>query len=113
MTKQIDTTAENNGLRLVTQGSHPSAPSSGHVLLYHTTGTASPGLFMENSAGQKIGAFITGSPNTSLIKSVWSPDTPPVSPSATDSEFSAGSNGVPSGFTEYDPGTLLIVTESN
>ena len=54
MTKQIDTTAENNGLRLVTQGSHSSAPSSGHVLLYHVTGTVAPGAYLKDSTGRQM-----------------------------------------------------------
>lgn len=61
MTVQIDTTAENNGVRFVIQGTHPSNPSAGHVILYYVTGTASPGLFVENSSGNKYGPFITGS----------------------------------------------------
>jgi hypothetical protein len=65
MTVQIDTTAEIDAVRLKTEGSHPSAPASGHVLLYFVTGTASPGLFVENSVGQKVGPFITGSVNSS------------------------------------------------
>jgi len=60
MTVQIDTTAESNGVRLVKQGSHPSAPSTGHVLLYYITGTANPGMFVEDSGGAKYGPFITG-----------------------------------------------------
>jgi hypothetical protein len=72
--KQIDTTAESNGLRLVTQGSHPSAPSSGHALLYHVTGTANPGLYVQNSGGEKKGPLLIindrrwsrGSPANSL-----------------------------------------------
>ncbi len=63
MTVQIDTTAENNGLRLVNQGTHPSAPSVNHTLLYIMTGTNS-GLYIQNSNGQRIGPFITG---TSVI----------------------------------------------
>lgn len=59
MTAQIDTTAENNGLRLVNQGAHPSTPSVNHTLLYIMTGTNS-GLFIQNDQGQKIGPFITG-----------------------------------------------------
>lgn len=65
MTVQIDTTAENNGVRFVTQGAHPSAPSSGHVLLYYVTGTANPGMFVEDSSGNKYGPLITGSPASS------------------------------------------------
>jgi hypothetical protein len=61
MTVQIDTTAENNGVRLVKQGTHPSAPSAGHVILYYVTGTSSPGLFIEDVNGARIGPFITGS----------------------------------------------------
>ena len=61
MTVQIDTTAEIDAVRLKTEGSHPSAPSSGHILLYFVTGTAVPGLYTELSNGQKIGPFITGS----------------------------------------------------
>lgn len=61
MTVQIDTTAENNGIRLVVQGNHPSSPSAGHVLLYYVTGTAFPGMFVEDSGGRKYGPFITGS----------------------------------------------------
>lgn len=61
MTVQIDTTAENNGVRFVVQGAHPSSPSTGHVLLYYVTGTASPGMFVEDSGGNKYGPFITGS----------------------------------------------------
>lgn len=61
MTVQIDTTAENNGVRFVVQGAHPSAPSAGHVLLYYITGTANPGMFVEDNAGHKYGPFITGS----------------------------------------------------
>lgn len=47
------------------------------------------------------------------LKTVWCPDAPPASPSGTDSEFSAGSSGVPSGFTEYDHGSVLTVDESS
>lgn len=61
MTVQIDTTAEIDAVRLKTEGAHPAAPSSGHVLLYYVTGTASPGLYTELSNGQKVGPFITGS----------------------------------------------------
>jgi len=64
MTVQIDTTAENNGLRLIKQGTHPSAPSAGHVLLYYVTGTAQPGLFIEDVNGAKVGPFITGTSNS-------------------------------------------------
>lgn len=53
-----------------------------------------------------------GGSSLTLLKSVWNPDAPPDSPSATNSEFNNGSGGVPSGFTEYDPGSLLTVTES-
>lgn len=60
MTVQIDTTAENNGLRLVNQGAHPSAPSVNHTILYVVTGSNS-GLYIKNDAGQQIGPFITGS----------------------------------------------------
>lgn len=62
MTVQIDTTAENNGLRLVDQGTHPSAPSAGHSLLYIVSGSAQGGLFVETPSGQKIGPYITGTP---------------------------------------------------
>lgn len=61
MTVQIDTTAEIDAIRLKTEGAHPATPSSGHVLLYYVTGTASPGLYTELSNGQRIGPFITGS----------------------------------------------------
>lgn len=61
MTVQIDTTAENNGVRFVVQGTHPSSPSAGHVILYYVTGTAFPGMFVEDSSGRKYGPFITGS----------------------------------------------------
>lgn len=64
MTVQIDTTAENNGLRLVNQGAHPSAPSVNHTLLYIMTGTNS-GLYIQNDVGQKIGPFITGTASIS------------------------------------------------
>lgn len=60
MTVQIDLTAENNGVRFVTQGSHPSAPAAGHVLLYYVTGTANPGMFIEDPSGNKYGPLITG-----------------------------------------------------
>ena len=60
MTVQIDTTAEIEAVRLKTEGSHPAAPSSGHVLLYYVTGTAMPGLYTELSNGQKIGPFMNG-----------------------------------------------------
>jgi len=61
MTVQIDTTAENKGLRLIKQGSHPSTPSAGHVLAYYITGTPQPGLFIKDDQGREIGPFITGS----------------------------------------------------
>lgn len=64
----------------------------------------------KNAVYDKIETLSGGA---TLLKSFWSPDAPPASPSGTDSEFSAGSNGVPTGFTEYDPGTLLTVTESS
>ncbi len=47
------------------------------------------------------------------LKRVWSPDAPPASAGSEDSEFAAGSGGVPSGFTEYDPGSVLTVDESS
>lgn len=62
MTVQIDTTAENNGLRLIDQGTHPSAPSAGHSLLYIVSGSAQGGLFVEDASGKKIGPYITGTP---------------------------------------------------
>jgi hypothetical protein len=109
MTVQIDTTAENNALRLVTQGSHPSAPSVGHVVLYYVTGTASPGLYTKLSNGQQIGPFITGS--SASLKSYWAVDAPPTSPTSQDDEFNDGSlNGK---WSEYDPGSKLTVTESS
>ncbi len=48
-----------------------------------------------------------------ILKVIWSPDAPPASPSAYDSEFNAGSAGVPSGFTEYDPGSIISFDESS
>lgn len=86
MTVQIDTTAENNGIRLVTQGTHPSAPSSGHVILYHTTGTANPGLYMEDSSGNKYGAFITGTSGMNFIQQI----NPTGSPTGTFSDIPQG-----------------------
>lgn len=63
MTVQIDTTAENNAVRFVQQVSHPSAPSSGHELLYFISGSPHGGMFVQDSGGRLIGPFITGSPN--------------------------------------------------
>lgn len=60
MTVQIDTTAENNALRLVNQGAAPATPSVNHTLLYIVTGT-NAGLYIKNDVGQQIGPFITGS----------------------------------------------------
>lgn len=61
MTVQIDTTAENNGLRLVQQGASPSSPSAGHSLLYIASGSSHGGLYVKDDAGRNIGPFITGS----------------------------------------------------
>lgn len=66
MTVQIDTTAENNALRLVNQGAAPATPSVNHTLLYIVTGTNS-GLYIKNDAGQQIGPFITGSATGSRV----------------------------------------------
>lgn len=110
MTVQIDTTAENNGLRLVNQGAHPSAPSVNHTLLYVITGSNS-GLYIENDAGQKIGPFITGSSSVSTpLKTIWNVDAPPNSPTSQDDEFDNGSLDVK--WSEFDPNTVLTVTES-
>lgn len=65
MPVQIDTTAENNGLRLIQQGSVPSNPSAGHSLLYIASGTANGGLFVKDDAGRNIGPFLTGTANIS------------------------------------------------
>lgn len=61
MTVQIDSTAENNGLRLVQQTSHPASPTSGHEVLYVVSGSANGGLYLKDSSGRQIGPFITGS----------------------------------------------------
>jgi len=104
MTVQIDTTAEIDAVRLKTESTHPSAPASGHVLLYFVTGTANPGMFVEDSAGNKYGPFITGSSGGSgsdLVKVssgigtvvipglAGVPDKVPTSPNAADDEFDA------------------------
>lgn len=60
MTRNIGTDAEIDKERFRTQGSHPSAPSSGHVLLYHITGVAYPGMFIQDANGNKFGPLITG-----------------------------------------------------
>ncbi len=64
MTVNIGTDAENQKVRFATQNSHPSAPSADHVILYHLTGTAQSGLFVETPSGQKIGPLITGTPSS-------------------------------------------------
>jgi len=74
----------------------------------------SNGQVLTADSGETTGLkWATPATGGTLLKSFWDPDAPPASPSGTDSEFNGGSSGVPSGFTEYDPGTLLTVTESS
>ncbi len=61
MTKNIGTDANIVRVRLNQQTSHPSAPVSGYNYLYIISGSAHGGLYLEDSAGRKIGPFITGS----------------------------------------------------
>lgn len=60
MTTQIDTTAVNQGVRLVDRGTHPSAPASGFKSLYVISGSPHGGLYVEDNGGRLIGPFITG-----------------------------------------------------
>lgn len=95
MTVQIDTTAENNGARFIVQGTHPSSPSAGHVLLYYVTGTASPGMFVEDSGGRKFGPFITGSSSQSLAFGIVT---------RTGGDYATGTTN----FVDVDPTNVVI-----
>lgn len=44
--------------------------------------------------------------------SIWMPDAPPATPNAQDDEFADASGGLPSGWTEFDPGAIQTVNES-
>lgn len=90
--------------RFALQADITLAGGDGCILLYDSTSS------FWRCIGKTPGG---GGSGLTSIKSVWVPDAPPSSPSASDNEFTTGSGGVPSGFTEFDPASVLTVTESS
>jgi hypothetical protein len=103
-------TLTHNGTSLILPGAANITTAAGDAFDAISLGSGNWKVLIYQKAD---GTPIAGGGGGTTLKTVWSPDAPPASPSAYDSEFDAGSAGVPSGFTEYDPGSILAVDESS